>query len=125
MLPRYLIAKCGAGVESLCRFTPHTHFATGTEKAEPANVLKIDHVLCDHHERVIRRAGPVIPSETNAPAMRVLRATACYSMHDCGYPSNAAFIPLRPGRRSILKSVGSKRTREAESRIEEGSGGVS
>ena len=24
----------------------------------PANVLKIDHVLCDHHERVIRRAGP-------------------------------------------------------------------
>jgi hypothetical protein len=22
----------------------------------PANVLKIDHVLCDHHERVIRRA---------------------------------------------------------------------
>jgi hypothetical protein len=56
MRVRYLIAKCGAGVESLCRFTPHTHFATGTEKAEPANVLKIDHVLCDHHERVIRRA---------------------------------------------------------------------
>jgi hypothetical protein len=29
---RYLIAKCGAGVESLCRFTPHTHFATVLRK---------------------------------------------------------------------------------------------
>jgi hypothetical protein len=26
----------------------------------PANVLKIDHVLCDHHERVIRRARPCL-----------------------------------------------------------------
>jgi len=26
------------------------------QKVSSANVLKIDHVLCDHHERVIRRA---------------------------------------------------------------------
>ena len=32
----------------------------------PANVLKIDHVLCDHHERVIRRA--VRRSENKNPS---------------------------------------------------------
>ena len=56
MIYNSLTESVGATVGKISFAGDRRHRPYKFQEGSPANVLKIDHVLCDHHERVIRRA---------------------------------------------------------------------
>jgi len=91
----------GAGllVASLCRQAPALSPSNSRKlvgKLRETFGLKIEHVLCAS----VRGCSAVFQSETNAPAMRVLRATARWSIRDWGL-----FLPLYPDYAPVFPSI--------------------
>jgi hypothetical protein len=67
----------------------------------PANVLKIDHVLCDHHERVIRRARNFQLAGNIFESVRLDKASRAETLALVVSPYNRSLRRCRPAEHEL------------------------